>query len=543
MTKSIFSIPVSRRHQTTMQRRFIVFSSILFLLIFMFGSVAFIILTDRIQHRNVGYELMQIIEMERLKLEASLNSEIAIALKMANSPLIQRYFLDPTNAELQKIAFEELAGYRKAFASNSIFWVNDIDKKYFSNESYAYTVDTANVNERWYMMTLNGMKKYDFNIEYNTNLNVVNLWINALVFDNQHKPIGIVGTGVNLSDFINNVYQNYLGTAELYFLKDDGEITGASDVVLVENKENITKVLGPTGIEIINRTKELKANGKIDYFETKDKKEIFAIGLIPALNWYISAVCPIDIGNSLRGMVVLFGVMMAIIFAIFVVFNIFVLGMLEPLNRMVKTINQTLFDWELKSNEENSQKDEIRTLGEFLNMTIIDQLTGIYNRRYMDGHLKKIIKSMARTNSSLSLLIIDIDYFKRYNDTYGHHAGDNCLRTVANALSKCVFRDLDFVARYGGEEFAVVLPNTGKNGAHVIAEKLLEKVRECNMPHKSSHIADCVTISVGGTTSIVKHFHHVQDYIKAADKALYESKKNGRNRYTFENFEENEGSA
>jgi len=534
---SIFSIPVLRKHQTSMQRRFIVFSSILFLLIFIFGSLTFAVLMNKIQHRNTGYELTQTIEMERLKMEASLNSEIAITLKMANSPLIQKYFLNPANEELQKMAFEEIAEYREAFASNSVFWVNDFDKKFFLDDSYAYTIDTTDQNNYWYVMTINGEERYNFNINYNPDLNVTNLRINAPVFDSQHKPIGIVGTSINLFDFVNTIYQNYSGTTDLYFFKADGEITGAKDVAFVEKKVNITEVLGQIGVEILSRTKGLKIDN-IEYFETKNKN-IIAVGLIPALNWYIISMRPIVTGNYLRGMIVLFGIMMAIIFAVFVVFNIFVIGMLEPLNRMVKTINQTLFDWELKPYEDLSHKDEIKTLGEFLNMTIIDQLTGIYNKRYMDGYLKKTIKSMVRTNSNLSLLLIDIDYFKKYNDTYGHNAGDNCLRIVANAVSKCVSRDLDFVARYGGEEFVVILPNTDKNGLHTVAEKILEKVRECKMPHKASHIADCVTVSIGGTTSIVKYFHNAQDYIKAADKALYESKKNGRNRYTFENFEEN----
>jgi len=542
VTNSIFLIPVSRKHQTSMQRRFIVFSSVLFLLIFIFGGLTFIVLMDKIQHKNAGYELVQIIETERLKMEAALNSEIAIALKMANSPLIKHYFLNPANVELQKIAFEEIAEYRKAFASNSVFWVNDFDKKFFSDDAYAYTVDTTDQNNYWYTMTIKGEEKYNFNINYNPGLNVTNLWINALVFDNKHKPIGIVGTGINLIDFVNSVYKNYSGSAELYFIKADGEITGAKDVALAENKVNITEVLGLAGVEILTQMKVSKIEEKIEYFEAKDNK-IIAIGFIPALNWYIASVSSIVIGNSMRGMTVLFAIMMAIIFVVFVIFNIFVIGMLEPLNRLVKTINQTLFDWELKPYEDNYQKDEIRTLGEFLNMTIIDQLTGIYNRRYMDGHLKKTIKSMVRANSNLSLLLIDIDYFKRYNDTYGHNAGDNCLKIVASAISKCVYRDLDFVARYGGEEFAVVLPNTDKNGLHTVAEKILEKVRECKIPHKASHIADYVTISIGGTTSIVKYFYHAQDYIKAADKALYESKKNGRNRYTFENFEENKNGA
>jgi len=166
-------------------------------------------------------------------------------------------------------------------------------------------------------------------------------------------------------------------------------------------------------------------------------------------------------------------------------------------------------------------------------LTIIDQLTGIYNRRYLDGSLQKIIKSLSRTGSNLSVLMIDIDYFKKYNDTYGHDAGDGCLRAVTNALSLCVIREEDFVARYGGEEFVAVLPNTDEKGAQIVAERMLEKVRECNIPHETSEIADYVTVSIGGTTDVINHLQHGKDYIKLADEGLYESKKNGRNRYTF----------
>ena len=154
----------------------------------------------------------------------------------------------------------------------------------------------------------------------------------------------------------------------------------------------------------------------------------------------------------------------------------------------------------------------------------------------LDERLAQIIKSLSRSGSTLSVLMIDIDHFKKYNDTYGHGAGDGCLRAVAGAISECILRDEDFVARYGGEEFAVVLPNTDRNGAQMIAEKLLKKIRECNIPHKASDVADYVTVSIGGTTGIVKHSQHASDYIKAADKALYESKKNGRNRYTYEDY-------
>ena len=541
---NIFSIPISRKRQATLQRRFVIFSSILFLLIFILGSVTFVILMNKIQYKDIGDELIQTIKIERLKLETSMNRQIDIALKMANSPLIQRYFLNPSNSELQKIAFEEIVGYRKAFAGNSIFWVNDIDKKFYHNESYEYTVNTADSSNYWYSMTFEEEKEYNLNISYEPNLNVTNLRINVPVFDSNYKPIGIVGTDVNISVFVDSVYQNYSGNAKLYFFKVDGEITGANDAALVEKKANIIEVLGRTGTEIIAKTKGLKIDKEVEYyFEAKNKKQMVAVGSIPDLNWYITATHPIVVGNFLRGMAILFGIMMVIVFVIFVIFNIFVLGMLEPLNRMVKTINQTLFDWELKPYGDNYHSDEIGTLGEFLNITIIDQLTGVYKRRYMDGHLKKVIKSLDRTNTNLSLLLIDIDYFKKYNEVYGHDAGDNCLRIIATTLIQTVSRDIDFVARFGGEEFAVILPNTDKNGLHMIAKKLLEKIRECKIPHKASHIADYVTVSIGGTTSVVKHLQQAQDYIKSAEKALYESKKNGRDRYTYENFEERIGSA
>jgi diguanylate cyclase (GGDEF)-like protein len=364
------------------------------------------------------------------------------------------------------------------------------------------------------------------------------LWINAPVFDKNQKPAGMVGTGINLLDFISAIYDNHSGTEELYFFNAAGEITGTRDISLVEKKAKITEVIGQTGNKIMDYARYLK-NGEIKYFKTADRKGISAYSYIPALDWHIAVLHPYSIGESLQtDMAVLFGVMMAVIFSVFIFFNIFIVVILEPLNHMVKTINQTFSDLGLKSHEDVNNKDEIVTLGEFFHMTIIDPLTGIYNRRYLDGSLKKIIKLHSRTGGSLSVLMIDIDNFKKYNDTYGHDAGDDCLGMVAGVLSQCVIRDEDFIARYGGEEFAVVLPNTEENGARLIAERILEKMRECKILHEKSDIAVYVTVSIGVTTGIINHLQHGSDYIKAADKALYESKNNGRNRYTFRKLEE-----
>jgi diguanylate cyclase (GGDEF)-like protein len=522
-----------------MRRRFIVFSFVLFLHIFIPGSVTFIILMDKIQYDNAGSELMQTIEIERLNLEASINSEIAIARRMADSPLIQYYFLNPEDEDMKKIALGEIEGYRRAFTGKNVFWVSDRDKNYYFNNEYVYTIDSSDESSWWYNSIMKSVSPYSLNVNFDVGLKRTMVWVNAPVLNNDNKPVGIVGTGIDVPDFINAIHRNNTEIEDdLYFFNTAGELIKAKDIELIEKKANITEVLGQTGGEILARTKELKI-GEMGYFKSKTNRQIIAITSIPVssvldLNWYITTVRPFTVLDSLKtNMTLLFGVMMTVIFSIFIFFNIFIAVMLEPLNRMVRTINQTFSDWDLKPHEGKYHRDEIETLGDFLHLTIIDQLTGIYNRRYLDGSLKKIIKLHSRTGGSLSVLMIDIDHFKKYNDTYGHDAGDDCLRAVASALSQCVIREDDFIARYGGEEFVVVLPNTDENGAYMVAEKMLEKMRECNIPHKTSDTADYVTISIGGTSGIINYLQNGSDYIKAADKALYESKRKCRNIYTF----------
>ena len=166
-----------------------------------------------------------------------------------------------------------------------------------------------------------------------------------------------------------------------------------------------------------------------------------------------------------------------------------------------------------------------------------DALTGIYNRRFLDDNIKRIIKSLALGNGMLSVMMLDIDFFKRYNDTYGHNTGDTCLKAVAKALYDTARAD-DCVIRYGGEEFVILLPNTGEADAGKIGSRILNNIRDLKIPHENSGIADCVTISIGATTVKVKQNHQYTNYIERADKALYMSKNSGRDRYTFLKFED-----
>ena len=200
-------------------------------------------------------------------------------------------------------------------------------------------------------------------------------------------------------------------------------------------------------------------------------------------------------------------------------------NLLEQLRRVTQTSNETMFELGLKN---------LDLLDKMQN----DALTGIHNRHFMEDSLDQLLPTLSRSGSKLAILMMDIDYFKRYNDTYGHNMGDECLKTVAQTLQNSIKRAGDFVARYGGEEFIAVLPNTDKEGACMVANKILENIRACNIPHEKNDAASCVTISIGVTAETVKHTHKSVDYIKCADKALYLSKQNGRNQSTYIDYNE-----
>lgn len=168
--------------------------------------------------------------------------------------------------------------------------------------------------------------------------------------------------------------------------------------------------------------------------------------------------------------------------------------------------------------------------GELERLAMRDGLTSVANRRSFDTTLAIEWRRATRESRTLSLLMIDVDFFKLYNDTYGHQGGDECLRRVAEAMSKVVKRSSDEVARYGGEEFAILLPTTDQQGACVVAERIRVAVEELAVPHARSEVADHVTVSIGVASMVVSQHCTSAELIGAADRALYRAKQQGRNR-------------
>ena len=168
---------------------------------------------------------------------------------------------------------------------------------------------------------------------------------------------------------------------------------------------------------------------------------------------------------------------------------------------------------------------------ELARFAVQDGLTGLANRRRLDEVLDSECRRAIREKNPLSLLMTDVDFFKKYNDTYGHQMGDDCLRRVASALAVAARRPGDLCARYGGEEFALVLPNTPAVGACQVAEVARSQVEALQIPHAASAVAPHVTLSLGVTTMLPGEALDPTALIKRADSALYAAKHGGRNRW------------
>jgi diguanylate cyclase (GGDEF)-like protein len=172
----------------------------------------------------------------------------------------------------------------------------------------------------------------------------------------------------------------------------------------------------------------------------------------------------------------------------------------------------------------------------FEEMSKLDPLTNLPNRRYFEERFTQEWFRAERTQQPLAILMIDIDFFKKYNDTFGHVKGDDCLIDVTVAIKETLSRGGDFLARYGGEEFIVLLPDTNLTGAYVVGENICKAVLAKQFEHPDSELSPFVTVSVGGTAVLCNGPSQMESIINTADQALYNAKNTGRNRVVVRSF-------
>ena len=187
----------------------------------------------------------------------------------------------------------------------------------------------------------------------------------------------------------------------------------------------------------------------------------------------------------------------------------------------------------LEQEIEKRKKIELALLNanqELERLANLDGLTQVANRRYFDARFSHEWQRCARERCPLSLVLCDVDYFKRYNDRYGHPMGDDCLKQVARVMGQVATRPADLAARYGGEEFVLLLPNTSGDGAVQVAEALRHAISDLQIPHGDSDVSLGVTLSLGVASVIPSPDTSGEVLVLQADEAMYEAKEQGRNR-------------
>jgi diguanylate cyclase (GGDEF)-like protein len=203
---------------------------------------------------------------------------------------------------------------------------------------------------------------------------------------------------------------------------------------------------------------------------------------------------------------------------------------IELYNQKQKIIDQALM-LEKKVHELEITRQELQKVNSILEqISYFDKLTGLPNRHSLDDYFNTFLKNSVRNEANLSLMMIDIDCFKEFNDNYGHVQGDKCLAKIATTIKESLKRPLDFVARYGGEEFIVLLPETNREGTSKVAEEIKKNIESLKINHRFSKAANCVTVSIGIATLVPEKTDSASDIVTKADKALYQAKKEGRNR-------------
>ena len=200
-------------------------------------------------------------------------------------------------------------------------------------------------------------------------------------------------------------------------------------------------------------------------------------------------------------------------------------GVLLILLLVFKSIQQDQSELEIASRKLKAANKKLQEA------SYMDPLTQIHNRRYFNIIFEREIKRAKRTKSFITFMMLDVDYFKQYNDTYGHIEGDNALKTVASTLSSLFKRPTDYIFRLGGEEFGVLTTNVDSSNSALLAQKICDVIQAKKVPHSESKVSEHLSISVGVVNCIADETLREEDMIRQADKMLYEAKESGRNRY------------
>jgi signal transduction histidine kinase/CheY-like chemotaxis protein len=397
-------------------KTFLVFSCILFLIIALSAIVAYSLSAHQINRSFIEQQLSIASETMRLRLASTVNSELALVLKMADTPVIQEYFMNPADPELKSLAHTEITLYQKHFENKNVFWVSDADKIFYTTGNEPYIIDPDDPDSYWYKLTLYETEQFNLNINYNPDLDQINLWVNVPVFveaNGVKKPIGMLGTGINLTDFSNFVassYREFDKNIIPYMFNKYNEITSAVDYELVQNKVRLEELLGETGEKLIGAAHELsEGENRIFVYD----KKMYLVNSIPSMEWYMIVSYPLPSLFSLdKTMNTVFFSMLFLIFFMFIVINIFIArlenAMAEHNLQLLEANRKAEFASQAKSDFLAKMSHEIRTP-----MNAITGMAELLLRGELSGEARGYAQDIKQAGNNLVSIINDILDFSK----------------------------------------------------------------------------------------------------------------------------------
>jgi class 3 adenylate cyclase len=384
------------KHGFSPQRKVFFFSLLFFFVILAGGSLAFLFSMRQIVRNDTLELLSRIIETRNIQFTTAFDSQINLAVNMAESPLIRAHLKNPGSAELARLAHREFSANRKAFSGNNIFWISDIDKRYYFNDEYSYTLNTSDPENSWYASTLNQRDRYSFNVNFDIGIKRTLCWINVPVYDDNKTPVGIVGTGIDLTDYINILFTDLDEDITLILFNKSGEITGAKDISLMEKKALIGEVW-ESGQQVLFDAQTLK-DSSARVFIIKNKA--YAVSNISGLNWYIAVSRPITIFMFLNNAMFVFVALIAIIFLIFLIFNVYISNVLKPINVMLERMQTMSKEWK-KSSSSLRIRQILFVCFAFIMMIVISfTATNIILRRHLTYEAQELLRGAELTIAS-----------------------------------------------------------------------------------------------------------------------------------------------
>jgi diguanylate cyclase (GGDEF)-like protein len=499
--------------------------------------------------------------------------EIALARQMAESQIIKPWAREPDHPELTRHALEEMESYRRNFRDHNFFIaLRDSGKYYFNNadnefagREFRYALNPNSAEDVWFYAIIRENRDFHINVNPDTKLNVVKLWIDVLMRDGD-RILGVVGTGLDLRRFIEDVvdvpqpgitsiFVDHNAAIQLY--RDPQLIDYASIVKTSQERKSLDLVLDrdedrQAARAIMVELEQGPARVVSRFVQVRGKRYLAGIAYLPEIGWYEITLMDLDVlipKKDFVSLLLAFGVTLLIALLLFnYAINRMLLRPLAVLDLAMERVGSG----ESLASPANHEQGEIgRLIGHFQRMskalleerhdlerlvaertealdrlTRVDPLTELLNRRGMRMLIEQEMSRARRSNNRFGVLWLDVDHFKDINDRHGHATGDKALTRVADLIRGAI-RPYDSAARWGGDEFLVLQPGADMESLRTLGERIRIRIAEDNELDGLGTEGLRVSVSVGAY--LCQLDEDIDDMLHMADQALYAAKAAGRN--------------